>query len=143
MRVADLSLDPNRFQYKLKTDAAGVTDTLKGLKWDPDLAQLIQVWRDPENGKTYVVNGHHRFDLARANGLSKVEVRMLDAPTAEKARSIGAHQNIAGGQGTALDAAKYMRDSKLKPEGLRYGTYCRPRNQLRLRHRQWPGSPAH
>jgi GGDEF domain-containing protein len=118
MDVGDLKLDPKRFQYKMNTDASGVTNLLKGRKWNEDLAGIISVWRDPENGQTYVVNGHHRFQLAQENHRPNVTVRMIDAPTAEAARATGALQNIAEGRGTAMDAAKFFRDSGFTPERL-------------------------
>jgi hypothetical protein len=118
MLVSDISLDPKRFQYKMGTDKSGVTNLLKGRKWNEDLAGLISVWRDPEDGKVYTVNGHHRFQLAQENGVPDVLVKKIDAPTAAAARAVGALQNIAEGRGTAMDAAKFFRDSGYTPERL-------------------------
>ncbi len=119
MAVADIHLDPERFQYKLGTDAKGVKDTEHGQKWNPDLSGVVSVWKDPANSKTYVVNGHHRMELAQRNGVKNIDVRTIDAPTAADARQIGALQNIAEGRGTPLDAAKFMRDSKLTVDDLK------------------------
>jgi 2'-5' RNA ligase len=113
MSVSDLHLDPRRFQYKLNTDSSGVTNLLKGSKWNDDLSGVVSVWKDPKDGKTYVVNGHHRAQLAKARGVDSIPVRMLDAADANEARSIGALQNIAEGRGTPIDAAKFMRDTGL------------------------------
>lgn len=118
MKTVEMKVDPKRFQYKLNTDSSGTTSLLKGRKWNPDLAGVISAWRDPADGKVYVVNGHHRFELARANGVGEVTVRMLDARNAGEARAIGALQNIAEGRGTAVDAAKFFRDTGLTPEDL-------------------------
>ena len=41
----DLALDPRRFQYKLNTSPEGVTDLLKGKRWNDDLAGVISVWQ--------------------------------------------------------------------------------------------------
>jgi hypothetical protein len=111
MRVADLKVDPKRFQYKLNTDAEGTTHLLKGRRWNPELAGTISVWRDPADGQMYVVNGHHRFELARSQGVDRMNVMRLDATTAAAARVVGALQNIAEGRGTPVDAAKFFRDS--------------------------------
>jgi hypothetical protein len=116
--VDQLHLDPSRFQYKMNVDAAGVTNLLKGRKWNEDLAGVISVWRDPADGKTYVVNGHHRFQLAKETGRPDVAVRMIAADTAAEARAKGAIQNIAEGRGTAMDAAKFFRDSGHTPADL-------------------------
>ena len=114
----DLTLDPQRFQYKLNTSPEGVTDLLKGKRWNDDLAGVISVWHDPADGKTYVVNGHHRAILAKETGTPEVAVRYLKAPDAASARGIGALQNIAEGRGTPIDAAKFFRDSGLTPKDL-------------------------
>lgn len=108
----DLHVDPARFQFKLKTDAAGVTKELANVKqFNPDFAGVVSVWRDPADGKTYVVNGHHRFELARRTGYPHLLVRYLEAKDAREARAKGALVNMAEGRGTALDAAKFLRDS--------------------------------
>jgi hypothetical protein len=109
----ELYLDPVRFQYKVEgIGQGGVNEELKGSKkWDAGLAGVISVWKDPSNGKTYVVNGHHRYDLARRLNVPDLTVRFIDAPNAESARARGALQNIAEGRGTSVDAAKFMRDS--------------------------------
>jgi broad specificity phosphatase PhoE len=119
MKVSDLKVAPAKFQYKLSTDAEGVGTLLKETKvFNPDLAGVISVWRDPADGKTYVVNGHHRYELAKRLGVKTVTVRHIVAPTANAARAIGALQNIAEGRGTAIDAAKFFHDSNTTPEEL-------------------------
>ena len=127
MKVSDLRVAPAKFQYKLSTDAEGVGTLLKETKvFNPDLAGVISVWRDPADGKTYVVNGHHRYELAKRLGVKSVTVRHIVAKDATQARSIGAMQNIAQGRGTAMDAAKFFRDSgkaaeHLEQEGISLG----------------------
>lgn len=114
----DLTVDPRKFQYKLNPSAEGITNQLTGKRWNEDLAGVIQAWRDPESGKTYVVNGHHRVEMARRFGVHELPVRFIDAPDAKSARAVGALQNIAEGRGNAVDAAKFFRDSGFTPEQL-------------------------
>ena len=126
VRTADLHFDPKRFQYKLNTDAGGTTNLLKGQRWNPDLAGVISVWRDPANDKLYVVNGHHRAQLAKENKVPTLNALHLPAETAEEARATAALQNIAEGRGTAVDAAKFFRDTgitvaDLKDKGISLG----------------------
>lgn len=120
MKTGDLSLDPKRFQFKLNKDSAtGASDIERN--WNPLLADALDVWRDPENGKTYVVEGHHRYGIAKRGKVPELNVRLIPpelAKTAEEARSIGALLNIGRGHGTAIDAAKYFRESKMTPEHL-------------------------
>lgn len=108
-----LNVDPKRFQYKVSgIGEGGIGDELKGTnQWNPELGGTLLVWRDPTDGKDYVVNGHHRFDLAKRSGTKNVNARYIDAGSAKEARARGALANIAEGRGTAVDAAKYLRDS--------------------------------
>jgi len=116
-----IHVDPKRFQYKQSLDAStGTGDHLKGVnKFNPLFAGVVHAWKDPADGKTYVVNGHHRMELARRAGHQKMNVQMIIAPNATTARATGALINMAEGRGTALDAAKFLRDSKQSIEDLK------------------------
>lgn len=123
MAVDEIATDPARFQYKEGVDAQGqqVGASLDGVEaWNPRAEGVIDVWRDPADGKVYVVNGHNRLALARRLGIPSVPVREITASKASAARAFGAIANIAEGQGNAFDAAKFMRESGLTtPEQLR------------------------
>jgi len=114
-----LKVDPGRFQYKLDVDDTGVGRELKSVKkYDANLAGVVQVWTDPADGLTYVVNGHHRHDLAMRTGQQKELVRYIEAKDAAEARTIGARTNIAEGRGTPIDAAKLFRDQGIDAPAL-------------------------
>lgn len=119
--VGSIKTDAKRFQYKVKDiDADGVTQELKSVgKWNPELAGALLVWRDPETGIDYVVNGHHRHDLAKRLGADTINVRYIDAKNALQARARGALANIAEGRGSSIDAAKYLRDTGNDVEHLK------------------------
>lgn len=115
VKPADVEVDPERFQYKIGSSATGEVGSLSGVqRWDPNLAGVISVWQDPEDGKTYVVNGHNRLALAKRLGAEEVTVRHLKAGSAQEARAIGAMQNIAEGAGSEIDAGKFFRDTGVK-----------------------------
>jgi hypothetical protein len=76
------------------------------------------VWRDPADGLTYVVDGHHRVELANRLGVPELNVQFLDAPDATGARAQGAFINMAEGRVTALDVAQFLRDTGTTPEDL-------------------------
>src|SRR6185312_1612887 len=114
----DLVFDPQRFQYKLNVNEHVVRNLLTGQKWNPDLAGVVSVWRDPQDGKMYVINGHHRAQLAVEHEVDRLLVRHIDVKTAAEARARGALQNIAEGRGTAVDAAKFFRETGMTPERL-------------------------
>ena len=87
VKVENLHLDPNRFQYKLVHGASGSSGSLNGVrKWDSNLAGIVQTWRDPKDGKVYVVNGHNRVNLAKQLGVKNMTARFLQVQTPEEAR---------------------------------------------------------
>ena len=112
--------DGSRFQYKLgAAEGSGSVGSLAGVgTYDHNLGGVLSVWKDPANGKVFVVNGHNRLDLAKKLGADKVTVRFLDAKNAKESRSIGALQNIAEGRGSGLDAAKFFRDTGMDAAAL-------------------------
>lgn len=131
LHADDIQMDPARFQYKVSgIGKSGVTKQLSDVKrFNPMFGGQILVWRDPKDGKSYVINGHHRVELAKRSGPYQDEKTGLNwngemqsfyipAKTPEQARAWGAIANMAAGHGTATDAAKYLRDSGDTIEGL-------------------------
>ena len=116
LSVKDLHMAPKRFQYKVSEvdKSRGTTNELDSQNsFDRNLGGSLLVWHDTKDGKFYVVNGHHRYELARrTNYQGKVHVRMIDARNDVWARSEGARINIAEGHGTVYDAAMYIRDAE-------------------------------
>lgn len=136
----ELQVDSDRFQYKISgiDPTTGTTAELKAVKrYNPDFGGQLLVWRDPQDGKTYVVNGHHRAELAKrsehwepdefgSGWQGDMAVRYLPARSATEARAVGALANIAEGRGTATDAAKFLRDVKGGADQLaQYGVSLR------------------
>ena len=118
--INEIEVDPQRFQFKQGTDAQGQQkgNSLSGVDvWNEDMEGAIQVWTDPIDGKTYVVNGHNRLAKAKQLGVPSMRVEYINAPTAEAARGKGAITNIAQGGGTSFDAAKFLRDSNITEPG--------------------------
>ena len=114
MRTTEIFTDPINLQYKSNVDAGGVQrqGSLEGVEsWSTDAEGVIQVWTNPMDGKTYVVNGHNRLAAAKRLGIPSLRVEELLANTAEQARAQGAIANISSGGGTVFDAAKFLRDS--------------------------------
>jgi hypothetical protein len=120
--VDQVAFDPKRFQYKLNQSnlSTGSVGSLAGVeKWEDNLAGVVQVWKDPGDGRTYVVNGHNRLDKAKQLGVEGVVVRFIDAKDPAEARSIGALTNIAEGRGSSVDAAKFFRDTGITRDELK------------------------
>ena len=78
LRAEAIEIDPQRFQFKIKASSQGATGSLAGVSsWSQSAEGVLDVWLDPVNLKTYVVNGHNRLGLAkrqigRASGRERV-----------------------------------------------------------------------
>jgi hypothetical protein len=115
-----LELQPKLMQYKSKTDReTGRNKQLEGIKkFDPAKAGVVIVWQDAA-GKNIVADGHQRVNLLKelqsqgkdmdTKVLSRV-YREDEGYTAKDVRTIAAGINIAQGTGSAVDAAKVLRD---------------------------------
>lgn len=115
-----LEIDPATFQYKSGGDEQGVLETLKSVKeWDDNKAGTIMVY-EYADGRRVVADGHQRVGLARRlkpEGGIRIMAKVLresDGFTPADARRIAAETNIAQGTGTAVDAAKVLRE--ISPE---------------------------
>ena len=115
----DIRADPLRFQYKQNVDEQGqqLGNSLAGVeKWNPDMEGTVQVWEDPADGNTYVVNGHNRLAAAQRMDVPSLRVDYITAAKPEEARMRGALTNIAEGSGTPFDAAKALKGMGITDE---------------------------
>lgn len=123
--VEKIHIDPERFQFRYE----GTTRKLEGAEYNPMLAGTVLLWQDEYND-LYVVNGHHRVDLAKANNIDEMDARIIthEDATADEARALGAMINIAEGSATAVDIAKVLKDSTINEKELRQ--YISPRSKV-------------
>lgn len=118
MDPESIGVDAVAYQFKSGGDAAGVTERLRGVeRWDPTKAGLAIV-HERADGSRWIVDGHQRLGLAKraqAAGqrveLHGLVLREADGVTVADARIIAAAKNIAEGTGTAVDAARVLRDA--------------------------------
>lgn len=110
---------PDELQFKsVGIDEAGVDRVMSETIYNPDFAGVISVFRRPKDGLLYVVDGHQRDFWAKRDGFPFQRAQVIDAETFEEARLFGAMQNIANGNGSALDAAKIFREQNLTPADI-------------------------
>jgi len=115
--VSEINLDPERFQFKSNTNKkTGVDESnLIGGEWDPKSAGILYLWED-KDGNKFVVNGHHRLELAKRKGVENLNAiidREADGVKAEDARENGILINIRDEQGEVRDYADFVRSSKI------------------------------
>ncbi len=122
-----IGTDADAFQYKGGGDAQGVTDRLQGVtSFDPERAGRAIVY-EKADGSRVIADGHQRLGLAKraaeagqsdVGGMAATVYREADGYSAADVRVIAALKNIAEGSGTALDAARILRDSGQSLDGL-------------------------
>lgn len=132
---SDLKMAPEALQYKEEgIGESGTTDQLENVEqWKSEYAKVVAVWRwddpaadgypDHEPGY-YVVDGHHRVELARQlmedqPAARQMNVMEIEADSPAEARRKGAMMNMATGNGTRIDAAKFLRSADMTVGDLR------------------------
>ena len=121
----DLGILPG-IQYKRGVNKEGVTDILSNQReYQVEFGDTLTAFRNAD-GKLYVVDGHHRRELARRSGRftaptagggrvdveRTLPVRVLDARdgwTEAGARAYGVLKNLRENKGVAIDAADALR----------------------------------
>ena len=118
--ASEINVDPERFQFKGGTGESGVSSRLEDVEeWDPKQANVVLVWQD-NAGKYWITDGHQRLGLAKrleAAGQPPITMNAFvdkesDGITAQQARVIAAATNIGQETGTAIDAAKVLREAE-------------------------------
>ncbi len=117
--ASEVQVDAGLMQFKAGGDAFGVTERLQGVtEWNPAFAGRVILW-ERADGTMIVADGHQRVGLAKRIAATKgqdialdaVVLRERDGVTAGQARTIAALKNISEGTGSAIDAAKVMREA--------------------------------
>jgi endonuclease YncB( thermonuclease family)/ATP:corrinoid adenosyltransferase len=114
-----IETDADVFQYKDGGDETGVTDRLRGVEnFDPDRSGRAILYRD-ESGRVIVADGHQRVGLAKraaeagqadVGGMAATIYDAKDGYSPQDVMVIAALKNIGEGSGTALDAARILRE---------------------------------
>ncbi|WP_439627502.1 phage portal protein family protein [Gemmata sp.] len=91
--TAQLVADPDRFQFRDGAAADGTVRALPGEPFDPAKCKELLAWRDPADGRDYVVDGHHRLAWAERDGVARVPARYVAAATAAEAKRVGERAN--------------------------------------------------
>jgi len=119
-----LEVDPGRFQFKSDFDDSGVIpeERLAGEYVEIGTGRLI-IWQD-RSLVYWVVDGHHRLDLAKRVGKGDLPVQILhevDGWTVERAIAAAAHANIRNGSGKIEDYIRYFRNAPITVEEAETG----------------------
>lgn len=114
---ATIGTDAAAMQYKGGADVAGVTDRLRSVsRWDPLAGGRVFVF-ERADGSRVIADGHQRLGLAKRLSTDSEPAELVghlfraaDGWTAADVRAMAAKKNMQEGSGTALDAARVLRD---------------------------------
>lgn len=122
--VGEISTDVKRFQgreeeYSEESVQKLARDYENGdFRWEK--FDDLQLWRDPKDGKLYVLAGHSRLEFLRRMAPTNPEfreapVRVIEGIPEKEAIKIAKQSNVLSSKETELDRAKYFRG--LREEG--------------------------
>lgn len=128
--LENIHIDKARFQPRDDFSEEKVSEIVQN--FNPALFKPLIVWKDPQDAKTYVLAGHHRFEALKRMGRRSAPVVYAEGDE-EQAVRLAWTENQSGRTQTAAENAKYLRKLKitsatqkeLKDECTRlYGRSC-------------------
>ncbi len=132
--VNALKIDPKRFQFKSNVTEQGVIkqEQLQADEYNELAGGNILVWED-KKGQQWVVNGHHRFDLAKRLDEDFINVQIIketDGFSAKQAKAKGAEINIQEEKGSIEDYVTFFQSyNKTEREAKSAGLLSRQKGK--------------
>jgi site-specific DNA-cytosine methylase len=84
--MPDINTDPERYQVRSDGSAVGVDEEFVAdavANYDPQAVNPIEVWKDPKDGKFYVIDGHHTREIESRVGKKQAVVKVFTGTEAE------------------------------------------------------------
>lgn len=113
--VETITTDEARFQNRKKLDQAHVDAIAE--KWNPAKQDPIHVWTDPQDGKTYVLSGHHRFAAAQQAGQQTVRIQDMSSEFSEAEAIAFAKEEANANRKMETAAERSQIYRKMRAEG--------------------------
>jgi len=93
---SQISEDRDRFQSRAEYRRDGSDEDLDDVQlYDLHAAQVLSLWRDSDDERLYVIDGHRRLRLAKRLQIPVVLVQYLDEATASEAFAKGVELNLS------------------------------------------------
>jgi ADP-Ribosyltransferase in polyvalent proteins/ParB-like nuclease domain len=102
----EIYIDKARFQPRDDFSEAKVSEIVNN--FNPALFKPLIVWKDPKDGKTYVLAGHHRYEALKRMRRKTAPVVYAEGDE-QKAVELAWTENQSGRSQTAAENAKYLR----------------------------------
>ncbi|WP_170584787.1 ParB/RepB/Spo0J family partition protein [Ruegeria arenilitoris] len=142
VRLDELDIEPDYFQFRqIPLDQYHARELREALKREGTLEPLI-VWRNPENGRLVVADGHHRLAAYREAGWSdpvpveihdcdRTSARLLGLAENAKARLPMSGTERANAAWTLVCAKAYSKAEIVKHTGVSDGRVGKMRRVLK------------
>ncbi|WP_170110328.1 ParB N-terminal domain-containing protein [Flavilitoribacter nigricans] len=111
MKLGQILLDEGRFQNRAELNQAIVNEIAEN--FDPNQFDPVVIWKDPKDGKIYLLAGHHRYAGIKKAGRKKIKVRWFKGSEAEAITYAKELSNANRTLETPLERAAIYRE-KLK-----------------------------
>lgn len=113
-KIDSIEKDVDRFQNRdtefSEATVENIVSDYKGGRLNLDNIPPILVWKDPTDGKTYVVGGHSRLEAFRRLGIKEIQTQELVGLTEAQARQRGREDNALGTSESVIEQSKLVRD---------------------------------
>ena len=81
LAMGEIHLDEKRFQNRSELNQAIVNEIAEN--FDPNQFDPVVIWKDPGNGKIYLLAGHHRYAGIKKAGRKEIKVRWFTGSEAQ------------------------------------------------------------
>lgn len=109
--TAEIGTDSARFQPRKGLNTGRVEAIRQNMERSGEFGDKfpLDVWRDPQTGRLNVLAGHHRFEAAKAAGLSEVTARLHEDLSPEEAADFARRSNSQAAPLTPIENARAFR----------------------------------
>lgn len=109
--IAEIETDVDRFQNRA-TDFSEKTAATVAERFDPNLLDPIVLWKDPQNGKEYVLSGHSRIEGMKRRGAKNIPSRYFQGTEAEAMNFAKVEANRLGSAENLQETIKAYKQAK-------------------------------
>lgn len=109
--IAEIETDVDRFQNRA-TEFSEKTAATVAERFDPNLFDPIVLWRDPQNGKEYVLSGHSRLEGMKRRGAKNIPSRYFQGTEAEAMNFAKVEANRLGSAENLQETIKAYKQAK-------------------------------
>lgn len=109
--ISKIFTDPKRFQPRLDLNETKIQAIID--HYDPQKMTPVVVWKDPNDDRLYLLEGHHRLEALRRRGHSTILATIFQG-TPQEAWEQAWTSNVRGRPQTAIENARLFREYRTR-----------------------------